>query len=172
MLGASLADVVDLLSFHQDPRGIEPSGDVVLREFVSSGARPCWTAVSAPAMLRFGMLGEYAALACPGLVSASSAPAIRGEAGGREGRIHDACDALDATLARAGASPSDRIAITSFHKDVRDLDMVGVVLRGRYGGHHPIWTPVGMTGFPDPDAPHCLHALAGPPRPSGTTAGN
>ena len=62
--GGGPEDVIDLTSFHQDPRGIEPSAVVVGGEiFDSEGERPAWTAAGVPGLLRFGMLGQYRALA-------------------------------------------------------------------------------------------------------------
>jgi enamine deaminase RidA (YjgF/YER057c/UK114 family) len=62
--GGGPEDVIELTSFHQDPRGIEPSAVVVGGEaFDSEGERPAWTAAGVPGLLRFGMLGQYRAIA-------------------------------------------------------------------------------------------------------------
>ncbi len=62
LLGSGLEDVVDVWSFHQDPRGIEACLEVASREFFP-GLLPTWTAAGAPALYRFGMLGQFRALA-------------------------------------------------------------------------------------------------------------
>lgn len=160
LLGGDLEDMVDVLSFHQDPRGIEASETVLRREFLGTGPQPTWTAVGAPAMLRFGMLGQYRALAGPGLVGVSCASGAGAGAGGPKAEVVATRDALEAALGEVGADPADLVSITSFHKDVRDLGVVREALRGLCGGHGPPWTPIGMTGFSHPDASHCLHAFA------------
>lgn len=160
ILGGDLEDMVDLLSFHQDPRGIEASETVLRGEFLGSGRQPTWTPVGVPAILRFGMLGQFRALACPGLVSASCAPGAGAGGGDPKAQAVAACDALDSALEDVGVGPADLVAITSYHKDMRDLGVFREVLLGLCGEQGPTWTPVGMTGFPDPDASHCLHALA------------
>ena len=62
LLGRDLEDVVDVWSFHQDPRGIEACLEVATREFFSDSL-PTWAAAGAPALYRFGMLGQFRALA-------------------------------------------------------------------------------------------------------------
>jgi enamine deaminase RidA (YjgF/YER057c/UK114 family) len=62
--GGTLDDVIELTSFHQDPRGIEPSSTICEGEFLSLGkGNPVWTAAGTPGLLGFGMLGQYRAIA-------------------------------------------------------------------------------------------------------------
>jgi enamine deaminase RidA (YjgF/YER057c/UK114 family) len=57
-LGGSLADLVDLLSFHHDPRGMVPCGDVQSAAFadIPLTEAPAWTAIAVPALPQFGAL--------------------------------------------------------------------------------------------------------------------
>lgn len=63
--GGSLADVVDLLSFHQDPRGMVPAGDVQAATFadIPLPEAPAWTAIGVPGLYRLGMLASWRAIA-------------------------------------------------------------------------------------------------------------
>ena len=60
--GGTIDDVIDILSFHVDPRGMEPAGDLVCSEVF--GQTPlenasAWTAIGTPALYAMGVLGEY-----------------------------------------------------------------------------------------------------------------
>jgi enamine deaminase RidA (YjgF/YER057c/UK114 family) len=135
LLGAGLEDVVDLWSFHQDPRGIEACLDVAAREFFADGL-PTWTTAGAPALYGFGVLGQFRALAGP--VRALSV------------ECEHAAEALDAIA----ALPGTLAEVVSFHKDIRDAESVAVL------GERAPWTAVGMTGFRDEQSRHALQALA------------
>ena len=183
LLGGTLADVVDVLSFHQDPRGIEPATGVYTNEFFSSRgetALPSWTAVGTPALYRHGMLAQFQAIAqlAPGsgndvaVVHSDVAP--EAEAGSRSlatlsvevpmsaahdgpaGQARAAWDALEHELDRLGIGLDCVAAINSFHKDVRDFEIVRDLIVSRCESHPPSWTPAGMTGF---RAEHGLHAF-------------
>lgn len=59
--GGSLSDVIDICSFHLDPRGMVPSESVHMQAW--EGVRPdeaaCWTAIGVPGLFRPGMLSQY-----------------------------------------------------------------------------------------------------------------
>jgi len=79
LAGAGLHDVIDLTSFHQDPRWIEAVVEMYEREFFDASAGPAypaWTTVGTPGLLKHGMLGQYRAIAELGAVGEL------GEAGG------------------------------------------------------------------------------------------
>jgi enamine deaminase RidA (YjgF/YER057c/UK114 family) len=146
LLGAGLDDVVDVWSFHQDPRGIQPSLDVAVGEFFADEL-PAWTAVGAPALYGFGMLGQFRALAELGrrslaALSIESGPEVRG--------AFEAIAALPGTL----------VEVVCFHKDVRDAEEVRAAGGEVLGDRVPAWTAVGMTGFRDERSVHAFHALA------------
>jgi len=62
--GGSMDDVIDLCSFHQDPRGMVGGEAVHLRTFADTplAEAPAWTAIGTPALLRLGMLAQYRAI--------------------------------------------------------------------------------------------------------------
>jgi enamine deaminase RidA (YjgF/YER057c/UK114 family) len=59
--GGSMDDVIDICSFHLDPRGMVPCERVHME--VWDGTRPgdaaCWTAIGVPALFKPGMLSQY-----------------------------------------------------------------------------------------------------------------
>lgn len=60
--GGTLDDIIDILSFHIDPRGMEIAGELVCSEVF--GQTPlenasAWTAIGTPALYAMGVLGEY-----------------------------------------------------------------------------------------------------------------
>ena len=62
LAGGGLDDVVDLTSFHQDPRWIEAVVELYEEEFFDASggpAFPAWTTVGTPGLLKHGMLGQY-----------------------------------------------------------------------------------------------------------------
>ena len=63
--GGSMDDVIDLCSFHQDPRGMVGGEAAHLRTFAHTPLEqaPAWTAIGTPALLRLGMLTQYRAIA-------------------------------------------------------------------------------------------------------------
>ena len=63
--GGGLGDVIDLTSFHQDPRWIDAVVEMYEEEFIDAtdAAYPAWTTVSTPGLLKHGMLGQYRAVA-------------------------------------------------------------------------------------------------------------
>ena len=68
MAGGSLDDVVDLLSFHVDPRGMDPASDPVCHQDTIFGATAvehaaAWTAIGTTGLAAQGWLGEYRAIA-------------------------------------------------------------------------------------------------------------
>ncbi len=140
LLGATLDEVVDVLSFHHDPRGIEACLDVAHREFFPDGRR-AWTAAGAPALYGFGMLGQFRALAGP-------LAALSVECG---------ADVRDALEMIAGL-PGTLAEVVCFHKDVRDAEEVRDAGRAALAGVP--WTSVSMTGFRVEQSRHALHALA------------
>jgi enamine deaminase RidA (YjgF/YER057c/UK114 family) len=193
MLGGDLGDVIEVVSFHQDPRGIEAGARVYADEFFPSlrlAVPPTWTAAGAPALYGFGMLGQYQAIADVGgdrrtggspdagpaprrpgatvsrkygarLVSAAAeVPAPSAPTIDPAERAHAAWDTIERGLAAAGAATDDVVAVTSFHMDMRDLDVVRDVMLARCGRDAPVWTPAGMTGFSDERAVDTLRVLA------------
>jgi enamine deaminase RidA (YjgF/YER057c/UK114 family) len=63
--GGSLDDVIDVISFHQDARGMVPSGDVQREVFdhVPRPEVPAWTAIGTTALHKLGMLSSWRAIA-------------------------------------------------------------------------------------------------------------
>jgi enamine deaminase RidA (YjgF/YER057c/UK114 family) len=63
--GGSRDDVIDLLSFHQDARGMVPAGDVQEAAFadIPLAEAPAWTAIGVPGLYRLGMLASWRAIA-------------------------------------------------------------------------------------------------------------
>jgi enamine deaminase RidA (YjgF/YER057c/UK114 family) len=134
-LGAGLEDVVDLWSFHQDPRGIEACLDLAGREFFTGGL-PTWTTAGAPALYRFGMLGQFRALAGP--ITTLSIE----------------CREMDEALEAIAGLPGTLAEVVSFHKDIRDAEQAAHRAAGAP------WTAVCMTGFRAEQSRHAVHALA------------
>jgi enamine deaminase RidA (YjgF/YER057c/UK114 family) len=64
-LEASLDDVIDVISFHQDARGMVPCADVQREKFehVPRSEVAAWTAIGTPALYRHGMLSAWRAIA-------------------------------------------------------------------------------------------------------------
>jgi enamine deaminase RidA (YjgF/YER057c/UK114 family) len=66
LAGGSLDDVLDVVSFHQDPRWIPMVQATYEAEFFDESAGPAfpaWTAVGTPGLIRLGMVGQYKAIA-------------------------------------------------------------------------------------------------------------
>jgi enamine deaminase RidA (YjgF/YER057c/UK114 family) len=63
--GGSPDDVIDLLSFHQDPRGMVPAGDVQAATYsdIPFSEAPAWTAIGVPGLYQLGMLASWRAIA-------------------------------------------------------------------------------------------------------------
>lgn len=63
--GGSMEDVIDLLSFHHDPRGMVPAGDVHAATFADTpfAEASAWTAIGVPGLYRHGMLAAWRAIA-------------------------------------------------------------------------------------------------------------
>ena len=171
LLGAGLDDVVEVLSFHQDPRGIELGAAVYRDEFLpdlQAAGPPAWTAAGAPALYRLGMLGQYQAIVDAGrddpalvcLAAAGSDAATADPAAG----AHAAWDAVERALEAADAQVDDILAVTSLHVDVRDVDTVGEVLRVRCGNQLPVWSAAGVTGLADERHRQSFRVLASPGR--------
>lgn len=59
--GASLDDVIDICSFHHDPRGMVPSERVHMEAWagVKPSGAPTWTAIGVPSLFRHGMTSQY-----------------------------------------------------------------------------------------------------------------
>jgi enamine deaminase RidA (YjgF/YER057c/UK114 family) len=145
LLGAGLEDVVDFWSFHHDPRGIEACLEVATQEFFPE--LPTWTAAGAPALYRFGMLGQFRALA---------------EIGERRlvGRAVEAGADIRSVFESIAELPGELVEVVCFHKDVRDADDVRSVADEVLGENDVAWTAVGMTGFRREESRHAIHALA------------
>ena len=64
-LGGTLDDVIDVISFHQDARGMEPSGDVQRETFehIPRTEVAAWTAIGTPALYKLGLLSSWRAIA-------------------------------------------------------------------------------------------------------------
>jgi enamine deaminase RidA (YjgF/YER057c/UK114 family) len=145
LVGADLADVVDVWSFHQDPRGIEACLEVATQEFFPD--LPTWTAAGAPALYRFGMLGQFRALA---EIGERRLTALAVEAG---------ADVREAFESIAGL-PGELVEVVCFHKDVRDADEARAAAGEVFGEKNIAWTAVGMTGFQHEESCHAIHGLA------------
>ena len=68
MAGGSLDDIIDILSFHVDPRGMDPAADPVCHRKDIFGATPVenaasWTAIGCTGLAMHGLLGEYRTIA-------------------------------------------------------------------------------------------------------------
>ena len=63
--GGSLDDVIDISSFHLDPRGMVPAERVHMDTWagVAPDAAASWTAIGVPALFRPGMLSQYRCIA-------------------------------------------------------------------------------------------------------------
>lgn len=63
--GGSLDDVIDICSFHLDPRGMVPAEGVHMDTWadVTPDAAASWTAIGVPALFRPGMLSQYRCIA-------------------------------------------------------------------------------------------------------------
>jgi enamine deaminase RidA (YjgF/YER057c/UK114 family) len=171
-LGAGLGDVIELVSFHQDPRGIAPGAELYRDEFLPDlhpADPPAWTAAGMPALYRLGMLGQYQAIADAGhaglsLVCLAAGPNTAESDAAAQ--AHAAWDAVERGLAEAGAGVGDVVAITSLHLDVRELGAVEDVLRVRCGDDLPVWSAAGVTGFADERHRHSFRVVAKPGRRS------
>jgi enamine deaminase RidA (YjgF/YER057c/UK114 family) len=146
LMGAGLEDVVDVWSFHHDPRGIEACLEVATSEFFP-GTLPTWTAGGAPALYRFGMLGQFRALAEVGERRLTVLASDAGE---------DVRGAFESIAALAG----QLVEVVCLHKDIRDADDVRATANDVLGEHEVAWTSVGMTGFQHEESRHSIHALA------------
>ena len=146
LLGGDLGDVVDVWSFHQDPRGIEPCLEVAAGEFFT-GALPEWTAAGTPGLYGFGMLCQFRALA---------------EVGERRLVVHTAEAGRDvgAAFETVAGLAGELVEVVCFHKDVRDAEAARDAGRRLLGERSPAWTAVGMTGFAREESLHAIHALA------------
>jgi enamine deaminase RidA (YjgF/YER057c/UK114 family) len=68
LAGASLADVIDVCSFHQDARAMVACNEVHDREVFADleapfDDAPAWTAIGVPGLYKLGMLSSYRAIA-------------------------------------------------------------------------------------------------------------
>jgi enamine deaminase RidA (YjgF/YER057c/UK114 family) len=65
LAGGSMDDIVDICSFHLDPRGMVPSERIhgETWQAVPPSQAPCWTAIGVPAMFKPGMLAQYRCIA-------------------------------------------------------------------------------------------------------------
>jgi enamine deaminase RidA (YjgF/YER057c/UK114 family) len=146
LVGADLADVVDVWSFHQDPRWIEACLEVAATEFFRPGL-PTWAAAGAPALYRFGMLGQFRALA---EIGEGRLTALALEAGTE---VREAFDSI-------AVMPGELVEVVCFHKDIRDADDVRGVASEVLGDKDVAWTSAGMTGFQREESRHAIHALS------------
>jgi enamine deaminase RidA (YjgF/YER057c/UK114 family) len=146
LVGADLTGVVDVWSFHQDPRGIDDVLEVAATEFFLEGL-PTWATVGAPALYRFGMLGQFRAIAEIG----------EGRLTGRALEAGaDVRDAFESIAELAGVL----VEVVCFHKDVRDADDVRAAATEVLGEKDIAWTAVGMTGFRREESLHAIHAIS------------
>jgi enamine deaminase RidA (YjgF/YER057c/UK114 family) len=169
---ASLADVIAVTSFHQDPRWIPAVKAVHEQEFFGTGeGAPRWSAVGVPGLLRLGMLGQYRAVVdaggTPTVAAGTGAPPIGSDGevvhrGDPEAQARAAFGALGRSLATAGMSLADVVQLVSFHIDAEAFEAAARVGRELLGdGDPPAWTAAGMTGTWEEGQQHALHALAG-----------
>lgn len=145
-VGARLEDVIDVWSFHQDPRGIDACLELATREFFPD-TLPTWTAGGAPALYRFGMLGQFRALA---EVGERRLNVVASEAGGDVRGVFESIAAL----------PGRLVEVVCLHKDIRDAEDVRATVNDVLGGSEVALTAVGMTGFQHEESRHSIHALA------------
>jgi enamine deaminase RidA (YjgF/YER057c/UK114 family) len=146
LLGAGLDEVIELLAFHQDPRGIALGRQIAETE-TFPGALPTWVPAGVPALYGFGMLGQYQAIACPSLVAVSA-----------EAESADAAWTLATERLRAAdAALSDVVSIASLQKDVRDIAGARELVAGDCAA---AWTAAAVTGFAGLDSHHTFRVLA------------
>jgi enamine deaminase RidA (YjgF/YER057c/UK114 family) len=103
--------------------------------------------VGAPALYRFGMLGQLRALAEIG----EGRLTVRAVEAGTD--VRDAFESI-------AALPGELVEVVCFHKDVRDADDVRAAASEVLGEQEPAWTAVGMTGFRREESLHAIHALS------------
>ena len=170
LAGGSLGDVLDLTSFHQDPRWIDSVVDMCRSEFFDSAVTPvlpAWTTVGTPGLLKHGMLGQYRAIAEFGgdrLASVAGVVASSGEGevigrGDPEAQAVSCLEHLETTLDGLGASLDDVVQVRSYHLDAEAMDVALAVADGYFAGSPPAWTAAGMTGFQQEGHLHCIQAL-------------
>jgi enamine deaminase RidA (YjgF/YER057c/UK114 family) len=65
LAGGTMDDIIDVCSFHLDPRGLVDGQRVHVETWdsVPPDHAPCWTAIAAPAMFKPGMLAQYRSIA-------------------------------------------------------------------------------------------------------------
>jgi enamine deaminase RidA (YjgF/YER057c/UK114 family) len=187
LLGGNLDDVIDVVSFHQDPRGIAPATCVYDGEFFTaadSAARPSWTTAATPGLYRHGMLIQIQAMAdrrrasarggtggtattaesptagTPSLITIAVEPPPSVAGQGPAAQAQAAWRSLEEELGRRGAGIESLVALTSYHKDIRDLTVLREVIVSRCDTTPLSWTPVGMTGFRNEHSLHAFHAVA------------
>ena len=63
--GGTMDDIIDICSFHLDPRGMIPSERIHNETWqaVSPDRAPCWTAIGVPGMFKPGMVSQYRCIA-------------------------------------------------------------------------------------------------------------
>jgi enamine deaminase RidA (YjgF/YER057c/UK114 family) len=177
LAGGRLDDVIDLLSFHQDPRWIAAVESVYLGEFFDPDdpEPPAWTAVGMPGLLRLGMLGQYRAIADlravteGGTVLATTAAPPRdangsvAHRGDPEAQARAGFELIAEGLAARGGSLRDVVQLVSFHLDPGALEAAERVARELFGDDSELaWTAAGMTGARHEGQLHAFHALAIP----------
>lgn len=176
LAGGELDDVIDVTSFHQDPRWIGAVASVYEKEFFgeSSGPGfPAWTAVGTPGLLKRGMLGQYRAIADlqPGqaraalltatAVSPVGADGVVEHRGDPEAQARATVELLGESLAERGGSLSDVAQLVSFHLDADALDAAKRVIGEVFDPEAaPVWTAAGMTGTREEGQLHAISALA------------
>ena len=143
-----------MLSFHQDPRGIAPGGEVCHREIfhdMEPTGLPAWTRPACPRCTASGCSASTRRSA----TRAGTAPLVclAAAAATRTPRGTLSSDGLDA----AGARVEDVVAITSLHMDVRDIPRVRELLGERCP---QAWSAAGATGFASLESRHAFRALA------------
>ena len=168
LLDIELDQVIDLLSLHQDPRGIDEARDIFANDAfadVGLSRRPLWVAAGVPATMGLGMLGQYRAIADPGgSLAVFHAEPPRSALGADPGeKVEQALDQLERTLRDRGLSLSQVVAIESLHEDMRALPEVAIAIRDRFRDDCPAWTAIGVTGLGDVGTAHSLRIFVARP---------
>jgi enamine deaminase RidA (YjgF/YER057c/UK114 family) len=163
LAGGSLDDMVDMVSFHHDVRGMDGAAEAFVEAF--DGVGPS----EASALTTIGTTGLHS----PGVVKKESGTfvGISGQVSSDgDGEIVFGGDVraqatyclqqLADGLELLGGSIANIVEVTAYHKDPRDWEVVSEVAAGVFGDERPAWTSIGTTGLYKEGYLHEIHALA------------
>ena len=155
-LGGDWDDIIDVITFNQDARGMVPSADVQREYFehIDRAEVPAWTAIGVTGFYKLGMLSSWRAIAdlSGGLRIAKTPDSIWWKVDPISG----------GTRKRGGTliGMDSIVEVTSFHKDPRAWEIVMDVGRQYFAEEGPAWTVAGSTGLFKEGYLHEIHALA------------